>query len=232
MARYGGWEERPWEGRESDRDWERWRAEAQRRSREDEGWSGEGMGARPREPWREERRWQEPRREWPDWRATDVRGGQGTYGEAERWEGAGPRQGAGRGGRDRPWVEPSPERRARGETRGLVEWEDRGPLAWLRERGRGTRPLRGPKGYTRSDERIEDEVCERVARSGVESDDLEVKVENREVTLTGTVRSREEKWWLESLVDDVFGVEEVHNRLRVGATPAAGTTADTRDLPH
>jgi hypothetical protein len=35
------------------------------------------------------------------------------------------------------------------------------------------------------------------------------------------VRDRREKWWLEDLADDVFGVEEVHNNLRV-ARPEPG----------
>jgi hypothetical protein len=235
MARYGGWEDRPWQGREGERDEDRWRTEGERRWRAQSLAGGERAGGRGREDWREDegRRW-EPRHEWPDWSSERREHGAGGYGgaggrwEPERWTGRG------RGAeRDRPWVEPSPDRRARGDTRGLVEWEDRGPLAWLRDKLRGTsRPSRGPKGYTRSDDRIEDEVCERIARSGVDSDDIEVKVEHREVTLTGTVSSRDEKWWLESLVDDVFGVEEVHNRLRVGRAPAAGTTTETRDLPH
>ena len=73
---------------------------------------------------------------------------------------------------------------------------------------------RGPKGYRRSDDRIHDEVCERIARSGVNADEVEVKVENGEVTLTGTVERREDKWRLESLCDSVFGVDDVHNQLR------------------
>jgi BON domain-containing protein len=103
------------------------------------------------------------------------------------------------------------------EPRGLIELEDRGPLDWLADKVRrlkSKRP-RGPKGYKRSDERIHEDVCERIARSGVDLDDVEVKVENGEVTLTGTVRDRVEKWRLEGLADDVFGVEEVHNYLRI-----------------
>ena len=38
-------------------------------------------------------------------------------------------------------------------------------------------------------------------------------IENGEVTLTGTVRGPGKRGWLEEMVDDVFGVEEVHNRL-------------------
>jgi hypothetical protein len=57
------------------------------------------------------------------------------------------------------------------------------------------------------------------------------------VTLTGTVRSRRDKWWLEEMVDDVFGVEEVHNRLRLarpdtmGRAGEAGPSEPT-DLRH
>jgi hypothetical protein len=82
------------------------------------------------------------------------------------------------------------------------------------ERTPESRAGRGPKGYRRSDERIHDEVCERIARSGVNADEVEVKVENGEVTLSGTVDRREHKWHLESLCESVFGVDDVHNNLR------------------
>jgi hypothetical protein len=264
MARYGGWEDRPGERREGGRDWERWRREQEARGgREHEPWAehGEGRYAQGREDWREadRDRWGESREDWrgagePDWRGSESwRGSEygGRPGEVRdpQWErrtygayGAyGPRSYE-RPGRDRPWLEPSPDRRQGQETRGLVEWEDRGPLAWLRDKTRdmrNRRRARGPKGYSRTDERIEEDVCERIARSGVDADEVEVKVENREVTLTGSVSSREEKWWLESLADDVFGVEEVHNRLRVSREAGRGTEGsaaprpeDKRDLPH
>jgi hypothetical protein len=74
---------------------------------------------------------------------------------------------------------------------------------------------RGPKGYRRSDERVHDDLCERIARSGVNADEVEVRVENGEVTLSGTVSSRQEKRYLEDLCEDVFGVNDVHNQIRV-----------------
>jgi hypothetical protein len=40
-------------------------------------------------------------------------------------------------------------------------------------------------------------------------------VENGEVTLTGFVEHRDDKRALEDMADDVFGVEEVHNHLRL-----------------
>lgn len=228
MAGYGSWEDRPWERREGGRDWDRWRREQQERMR------------REGEPWRE--------REYEGYGGRPGSEGMGyrTYGGGEeRWGDRGyPRElREYRPEGDRPWVERGPSSRGREPTRGLVEWEDRGPLEWLGHKVREAtgRPGRGPKGYTRSDERIHDEVCERIARSGVDADDVEVKVANREVTLSGTVASREHKWWLENIADDVFGVEEIHNHLRVARPEAseramAGrtttTTVERREDPN
>ena len=94
------------------------------------------------------------------------------------------------------------------------------------------RPL-GPKNYHRPDDRIQDEVCERLARSGIDARDVEVAVEAGEVTLAGTVGSREEKRALEDLADDVFGVEDVHNRLHLAhrvspARPSGALRAEPR----
>jgi hypothetical protein len=88
------------------------------------------------------------------------------------------------------------------------------------------RPL-GPKGYRRPDERIQDEVCESIARSGVDAREVEVAVEAGEVTLSGTVASREDKRALEDLADDVYGVEDVHNRIRLVRARAEGDAPDS-----
>jgi osmotically-inducible protein OsmY len=53
---------------------------------------------------------------------------------------------------------------------------------------------KGPRGYQRSDERVFEDVCDRLTDDPrVDASDVEVRVENGEVTLTGTVRSRVEK---------------------------------------
>jgi hypothetical protein len=96
---------------------------------------------------------------------------------------------------------------------------------------------RGPKGYRRSDERIHDDVCERIARAGIDADEVEVKVVNGEVTLSGSVHRRDEKHWLEDVAEDVFGVQEVHNHLRVlrgeqGTTPGQERQAQTFGPRH
>jgi hypothetical protein len=75
---------------------------------------------------------------------------------------------------------------------------------------------RGPKGYQRSDERIREDVCERLTQHGdIDASEIEVRVENGEVTLTGTVDDRQSKRLAEDIVDAVPGVKQVQNQLRI-----------------
>ncbi|MGE3683288.1 MAG: BON domain-containing protein [Bdellovibrionales bacterium] len=75
---------------------------------------------------------------------------------------------------------------------------------------------RGPKGYQRSDERIHEEVCERLARDpDIDASEMEVEVQGGEVILRGTVPEREMKRRAEDLADQVYGVRDVHNQLRL-----------------
>jgi osmotically-inducible protein OsmY len=75
---------------------------------------------------------------------------------------------------------------------------------------------RGPKGYRRSDERIKEDVNDRLSDDYyLDASDVEVMVQNTEVTLTGTVRSRNDKRRAEDLAESVSGVTNVENRLRV-----------------
>jgi len=75
---------------------------------------------------------------------------------------------------------------------------------------------RGPKGYQRSDERLEEEVCERLtADPDVDASDIEVSVQNGEVTLEGTIHTRGMKRAAEDCAEAISGVQQVHNRLRV-----------------
>lgn len=83
-------------------------------------------------------------------------------------------------------------------------------------RSRGEHFGKGPRGYKRSEDRIREDVCERLAYDGsVDASDIEVKVEGHEVVLTGTVRSRAEKRRAEDLVESIMGVQNVENRIRV-----------------
>ena len=85
-----------------------------------------------------------------------------------------------------------------------------------RSAGRGIYAGRGPKGYQRSDERIQETVSEALARDGdLDASEIEVSVERGEVTLQGSAPNRWSKRLAEDLVQDLPGVREVHNRLRV-----------------
>jgi len=75
---------------------------------------------------------------------------------------------------------------------------------------------RGPKGYRRSDERIQEDVCEALSRHpGLDAGDIEVKVHNGEVTLSGTVSDRHDKRMAEDCVEHCSGVQDVRNEIRV-----------------
>ena len=101
----------------------------------------------------------------------------------------------------------------------------------------------GPRGYRRSDARVFEDICDRLTvDSRVDASDIEVKVNNGEVTLSGSVRTREEKRYAEDDVERVMGVAEVNNHLKVtradrvlgtarsGASSALGLT-DTPPPP-
>jgi hypothetical protein len=75
---------------------------------------------------------------------------------------------------------------------------------------------RGPKGYKRSDNRIREDVSDRLLEDhDVDASDITVEVKDGDVTLTGTVATREQKRRAEELVERTTGVSEVANNLRV-----------------
>lgn len=99
--------------------------------------------------------------------------------------------------------------------------------------GKVKRVFRAPKGYKRSDERIREDVNDRLGHEQhLDPSEIEVQVSNAEVTLTGTVESRREKFLAEEIADDVGGVTEVHNQLRVrrAQTQPAASTDTTSSL--
>jgi hypothetical protein len=75
---------------------------------------------------------------------------------------------------------------------------------------------RGPKGYTRSDERIREDISEQLMRHHyIDASEVEIQVQGGEVTLSGTVHERRMKHEVEDLVDNVSGVRDVTNNIRV-----------------
>lgn len=74
----------------------------------------------------------------------------------------------------------------------------------------------GPQGYKRSDERILEDVCDRLTDDRyVDGREITVTVEDGEVTLSGTVPQKAAKRRAEDCADDVSGVSHVQNNLRV-----------------
>jgi hypothetical protein len=95
-----------------------------------------------------------------------------------------------------------------------------------RIRGRFTG--RGPKGYSRSDDRIREDVSDRLELHGeIDASEIEVRVESGEVTLEGTVSDRLTKRLAEDVVEDCPGVKQVHNRIRVQGETAPSTSGAT-----
>jgi osmotically-inducible protein OsmY len=79
----------------------------------------------------------------------------------------------------------------------------------------------GPKGYRRSDERIADDICQRLSVSPeIDASEVTLHVHDGEVTLEGTVPQRYMKHAIDDLAVDCPGVKDVNNRIRVA--PAAG----------
>ncbi|HXW60476.1 MAG TPA: BON domain-containing protein [Myxococcota bacterium] len=82
--------------------------------------------------------------------------------------------------------------------------------------GSGPHAGKGPKNWHRRDERINEDVNERLFKdSWIDASDIQVHVEKGEVTLKGTVEDRASKRRAEDVAESVLGVSQVHNQLRV-----------------
>ncbi len=79
---------------------------------------------------------------------------------------------------------------------------------------------RSPRGWTRPDDRIHDEVCARLYHDQhVDCADIAVTVHGGVVSLEGSVPQRYMKHTAEDLAAGCAGVLEVENRLRVVLSP-------------
>jgi osmotically-inducible protein OsmY len=94
---------------------------------------------------------------------------------------------------------------------------------------------KGPKDYKRSDDRIREELSDRLTDDhGVDASEISVQVKQGDVTLTGTVATREQKRRAEDIAERTSGVNEVTNQIRVArddqstrGTSAARTNGTT-----
>lgn len=75
---------------------------------------------------------------------------------------------------------------------------------------------KGPKGYKRSEERIKDEACELLTRDwDLDASDIEVDFKEGCLILKGEVQSREDKRLAERIVENIAGVDDVTNQLKI-----------------
>ncbi|GGD62547.1 SWFGD domain-containing protein [Erythrobacter arachoides] len=88
---------------------------------------------------------------------------------------------------------------------------------------------RGPSNYSRSNERLLEDACEKLTHDrGVDASNIQVTCDNNEVTLDGTVGTRWEKRRAEDCIHGISGVNHVQNNLRVmGSGSQSGTTSQT-----
>jgi osmotically-inducible protein OsmY len=105
---------------------------------------------------------------------------------------------------------------------------DRNAEGRRREDERGQHRGRGPKNYTRSDDRIREDVNDRLSDDPyVDASEIEVTVSSCEVTLSGTVDSRDAKRRAEDCAEAVSGVRHVQNNLRIQQAGAGQGSASS-----
>ncbi|HWK65044.1 MAG TPA: BON domain-containing protein [Rhizobiaceae bacterium] len=178
-----------------------------------EGWGGSEYGERGESGYGqagEYDQWSRERDYSARGRGRGYEGGFGGYGYAgEREQGRGERGGSERGFWDRASDEVS-------------SWfgDDDAERRRYQDQHRG----RGPKGYVRSDERIREDINDRLTDDwSLDATDIDVQVAEREVTLTGEVASRADKRRAEDIAESVSGVTNVQNNLRIKQQSTGGT---------
>lgn len=75
---------------------------------------------------------------------------------------------------------------------------------------------RGPKNYTRSDDRIREDLNEQLMDADdIDASDVSIEVKDGVVTLSGSVEQRWTKHRIEDMAGDCSGVKDVRNEIRV-----------------
>jgi hypothetical protein len=74
----------------------------------------------------------------------------------------------------------------------------------------------GPRGYRRSDERMIEDINDRLTWNGqIDATNIEVDVKDGIATLSGSVNSRQDKRMAEYIAENVSGVTDVQNNLKI-----------------
>jgi osmotically-inducible protein OsmY len=78
------------------------------------------------------------------------------------------------------------------------------------------------KPYSAVDQRIHDEVCQRLNQHPlIDATLIDVRVDDGDVSLSGEVLDTRMKEMAEDITEEVFGVKEIHNNLRAVRERAA-----------
>lgn len=91
----------------------------------------------------------------------------------------------------------------------------------------------GPSGYRRSDERMTEELNDRLTWDWrVDATDISAEVTDGIAILSGQVRDRRMKRRAEDLADTVRGINDVDNQLRVGTRDRAAESTTSAQTPR
>jgi osmotically-inducible protein OsmY len=74
----------------------------------------------------------------------------------------------------------------------------------------------GPKGYKRSDAVLEEEIVRRLTHHpNIDASAVNVVVKNNVALLSGVVFDREDKFTIEDVIDDIHGIDDLKNDIKV-----------------
>ena len=197
---WGGNRRDDWRGPERGDEWRQW---SRNDDRDDREWSGS-----------QGHRWSRHMANWGEGAGTErYRGQEGGWGGYGSYDRDVSRRGDRYGDRERE-TRPEWERERRDRQEVGRGWDQAAALE--DQRRRGLHAGRGPRNYQRSDERIHEEIIQRLTdHPDIDATDIEVEVKNGEVTLRGTVDERNARYLAEDLADRVWGARDVHNEIRV-----------------
>jgi len=144
----------------------------------------------------------------------------GNYGDAYAGSERGYQTGRGGYNQDRGWWD-----RASDEVSSWFGDKDAERRRNMDERNDRTNRGRGPRNYSRSDERITEDVNDRLTDDYMlDASDIDVTVSSGEVTLSGTVNNRQAKRRAEDIAESVSGVKNVENRIRVNESSTGSSS--------
>ncbi|SFZ81281.1 Osmotically-inducible protein OsmY, contains BON domain [Devosia enhydra] len=120
----------------------------------------------------------------------------------------------GYGDDDRNWLDKAGDE--------VASWFGDDDAARRREMDKG-HSGKGPKGYARSDDRIREDINDRLTYDRhIDASNISVEVKDGEVTLSGTIGDRADKRHAEDIAEGISGVKHVQNNLRVAQPTRPG----------